>query len=540
MIRGSATPRPPGSRGKPDPSASGPDGPLGIVSLERLGAEDRFDEDHFELVSSSPVRCPSRSGSRCLPYRGDRGADLPGDRPAQRGTFPAGSTRPPGRSTASGCSCWTSTTSRKSRVEGTRGGDRAAATDRRTITEASRDTDRVFRYGGDEFAVIVPTADPAGAMAVASGSGTRSASWRRSRRDRRPDARQRLDRGRHVSCRRDHECGDPAGGGPRLLRGQATRSRPDRDRSRGPGARRGLHALPADAAGPDRAAGRLSPNHARAGAGSNGRAPAWGASGRATRSAGTGPRRAPAYDLGVPGRRRCVLARAVAALLAAGIVVAGCAAPVGSAPVAAFGAATASPGRPNPRCRRRRLRRRPTGRFADSRPIAHVCLVRRPARRLADRAGRPLRHDPHEPRLLEPRPLSDPRPRRCRLCAEPHRGGMDPHLPAGRGRRPGEPAARRRIVQTARQPGAVPGPPGRRQRDPGGQRAARQRLGRADVRLRRGTRRRSAVAAGADAFLQWLVARGVVATVFVAPAAADPSTLMETPSSPAWRLHHLP
>jgi diguanylate cyclase (GGDEF)-like protein len=37
----------------------------------------------------------------------------------------------------------------------------------RTITDASRESDRVFRYGGDEFAVIVATPDPAGAMVVA-------------------------------------------------------------------------------------------------------------------------------------------------------------------------------------------------------------------------------------------------------------------------------------------------------------------------------------------------------------------------------------
>jgi len=37
----------------------------------------------------------------------------------------------------------------------------------RAIADAGRDSDRAFRYGGDEFAVIVPAPDPAAAMAVA-------------------------------------------------------------------------------------------------------------------------------------------------------------------------------------------------------------------------------------------------------------------------------------------------------------------------------------------------------------------------------------
>ena len=50
---------------------------------------------------------------------------------------------------------------------GHQAGDRLLAEISRAIEAAGRDTDRVFRYGGDEFALILPGADAPAAIGVA-------------------------------------------------------------------------------------------------------------------------------------------------------------------------------------------------------------------------------------------------------------------------------------------------------------------------------------------------------------------------------------
>ena len=50
---------------------------------------------------------------------------------------------------------------------GHQAGDRLLREISRALKAAGRDTDRVFRYGGDEFALILPGTDPASALMVA-------------------------------------------------------------------------------------------------------------------------------------------------------------------------------------------------------------------------------------------------------------------------------------------------------------------------------------------------------------------------------------
>ena len=128
------------------------------------------------------------------------------------------------------------------------------------IVAASRDTDAVFRYGGDEFTVILAGTDAAHAVPVAErirrsiadlvgpGSGPP--------RGRAPP--RRVGRRRDLPDRRGDAGRDPPRRRPRLLRREARRWWARGDGRRGPGARRRVHAPGADPDRllPDRGAGR--------------------------------------------------------------------------------------------------------------------------------------------------------------------------------------------------------------------------------------------------------------------------------------------
>jgi diguanylate cyclase (GGDEF)-like protein/excisionase family DNA binding protein len=147
----------------------GPDGALGVVSMERLGAEDRFDEDDFELVQlfagqvSIALRNAAAFRVKEIEAQTDQVTGL-----LNAGTFRSWLDQPSRPDDYFGLLMLDLDNFKDvNETMGHEAGTELLRRIARIITDASRDSDRVFRYGGDEFAVIVPTPDPSGAMAVA-------------------------------------------------------------------------------------------------------------------------------------------------------------------------------------------------------------------------------------------------------------------------------------------------------------------------------------------------------------------------------------
>jgi diguanylate cyclase (GGDEF)-like protein/excisionase family DNA binding protein len=148
----------------------GADGTIGVLSLERLGTEDRFDEDDFELVQlfagqvSIALRNAAAFRTKEIEARTDQVTGL-----LNAGTFRVWLDQPTRPDDRFGLLMLDLDNFKEvNESMGHEAGTELLRRIARTITAASRETDRVFRYGGDEFAVIVPSTDPAGALAVAN------------------------------------------------------------------------------------------------------------------------------------------------------------------------------------------------------------------------------------------------------------------------------------------------------------------------------------------------------------------------------------
>ncbi len=239
----------------------GPNGAEGVLTLERLGTATPFDEEAFELVklfaaqvsialrnaetfqaAESRARTDDLTG--LLNYRtfkdwlarsvvGPRAVRPRHDRPG-RVQGRERSPRPPGR--------------RPAAARDRAGAARGRARDRCRVPlrrgRVRRDPAPQRRRG------------PALGRRAHPGRGRRGRRARIGLERRGADGR-RLDRHRVVPGRRQQRRGRPPRRGPCLLRGEAPRPGPDRDRVRGPRARGRVHAVRADAGRSAERIGRL-------------------------------------------------------------------------------------------------------------------------------------------------------------------------------------------------------------------------------------------------------------------------------------------
>ena len=147
----------------------GREGATGVLTLERLGLEHRYTEDEFELVklfaAQVSIALQNAEVHRAVEIRAQTD-DLTGL--LNHGTFQrwlASSieSREPFSLIMLDLDSFKSVND----VLGHQAGDRLLAEIGRSIVAAGRESDRVFRYGGDEFTVILPKTDATAAVSVA-------------------------------------------------------------------------------------------------------------------------------------------------------------------------------------------------------------------------------------------------------------------------------------------------------------------------------------------------------------------------------------
>ncbi len=144
-------------------------GVTGVLTVERIGAEDRFDDGEFELVklfaAQVSVALQNAEAHRAVQVRAETDA-LTGL--LNQGTFQQWLARSVEAGERFGVLMLDLDNFKAvNDAMGHQAGDEVLARIARTIVGASRETDRVFRYGGDEFAVILPATEGLGAAAAA-------------------------------------------------------------------------------------------------------------------------------------------------------------------------------------------------------------------------------------------------------------------------------------------------------------------------------------------------------------------------------------
>lgn len=147
----------------------GRDGVVGVLTLERLGAEDRFRDDEFELVklfaAHVSIALQNAEVHTAVEVRA-RSDDLTGL--LNHGTFKEWLARAVAeREPFSLIMLDLDEFKLVNDALGHQAGDRFLGDVARAIVAAGRDSDQVFRYGGDEFSLILPATDGEGARTVA-------------------------------------------------------------------------------------------------------------------------------------------------------------------------------------------------------------------------------------------------------------------------------------------------------------------------------------------------------------------------------------
>lgn len=144
-------------------------GVTGVLTLERLGPDDRFDEDDFDLVqlfaAQVSIALQNAEAHRAVEIRAETDA-LTGL--LHQGTFQQWLARAVAEGERFGLLMLDLDGFKAvNDSTGHQAGDEVLRAVAATIRAASREGDRVFRYGGDEFTVLLPHSDAAGALAAA-------------------------------------------------------------------------------------------------------------------------------------------------------------------------------------------------------------------------------------------------------------------------------------------------------------------------------------------------------------------------------------